>query len=332
MTREIAISVIVPIYNVEKYLHKCLTSLKEQSFENFDVFMIDDGSDDKSGDIARGFAKKDSRFNYTHIERSGVANARNVGVAKADGEFIAFVDSDDFVEKDYLQTLYRAAVENNCKISSCNYCIFYEEKPLKEHKVRVRKLRTGVYSRDKYLTQVIRDWSVRSYLWNKLWHRSLFDDNNIAFPNMYFEDIATVARLVFHTNSVAVVDKPLYHYTVRSNSIMTTIKVEKINDYILSYGIVRNYIEYNGELKKFRLVLIYFSFIIYFANYYNVYKLHRSRRNFKNIVQNQRIANKCIVYFAGRKFKATAEHPTLPQYIVSPEERCIKPKREKMTN
>lgn len=319
MPQSVAVSVIVPIYNVEDYLERCLGSIEKQTLRNFNVIMIDDGSDDKSGDIARTFAEKDGRFLYKKVGRNGVAAARNKGLELADGEFIAFVDSDDYVDTTYLEELYNAAVDNDCKISSCNYSLAYADKPGVDRPVKVRKLKTGVYSKEFYVKHAIRDWDVRSYLWNKLWHRSLFFDNNITFPNMYFEDIATVARLAFHTNKVAVIDKPLYYYSVRSNSIMTTTKVEKINDYILAYGITRNYIEYHGDTKTYRYSFLKFAFIIYFANYYNVFKLHLECRNFKGWFKNQVISNKNILHFARRSFEATEASPILPEYIFSPE-------------
>lgn len=316
MPQKVAVSVIVPIYNAEKYLHDCLEAIAAQTFKNFDVIMIDDGSEDSGGEIAKKYSEKDSRFVYKRVERNGVAMARNAGLELADGEYIAFVDSDDRIERNYIEELYNAAVNNNCMISSCNYSVVRNgiAKP-----VRVRKLRSGVYSKEFYLKRVIRDWSVRSYLWNKLWHRSLFFDNDITFPKMYFEDIATVARLVYHTNSVAVVDKPLYNYYIRSNSIMTSVKVEKINDYILSYGILRNYIFFHGDGKRYRMALFGLAVIIYFANYYNIFKLHCACRNFKGWIRNQHISNKNIIYFASGACEPTADYPKLPQYICYPE-------------
>lgn len=321
MTQDIAISVIVPIYNVEKYLDRCLSSLQGQTFSSFDVIMIDDGSEDKSADIAKGYAQSDRRFIYKRVERNGVARARNAGLSMTNGEYIAFVDSDDYVDNNYLEKLYFTAVENNCKISSCNYELVYEGGANAAHPVRIRKLKSGIYTRKRYLSKAIRDWSVRSYLWNKLWHRSLFFDNDITFPEMYFEDIATVARLIFHTNSVAVVDEPLYHYMVRKNSIMTTVKVEKINDYILSYGIVKNYIEYHGEYKQYRIALARLAVIVFFANYYNVFELHFVCRNFKGWIKNQHIANKGILHFACGTFTPTDSYPSMPQYIIAPENK-----------
>lgn len=320
MKNKTDVSIIVPIYNAEKYIYACLESIRNQTFTNFEVLMVDDGSDDKSGSIAMEFAKNDNRFSYSRIERGGVANARNHGLKLSRGKYIGFVDSDDTVAPTYLYELYTAAESNGCDIASCSYNVI-KTRPGKSDSVtpvRIRKLKSGIYTGEFYTEQVIRDWSVRSYLWNKLFRRELFFDNNITFPSMYFEDIATVARLSFHTNSVAITDKPLYNYFIRENSIMTSVKVEKINDYILSYGIVKNYITYNGRLQRYKRAFFRFAFIIYFANYYNVFELHCNCKNFHGWLKNQHISNKNILYFASHRFKAGKDAPKLPQYILNP--------------
>ncbi len=324
-----AVSVIVPIYNAGELLKLCLNSLRRQTMDDFEVIMIDDSSSDNCHVTAESFAKKDSRFFYYRVDRGGVANARNAGLSKARGEYIAFVDSDDYVEREYLEELYNTAVSSSCKVSSCNYSLVYFDKPGKNHPIRVRKLRSGVYSNKYYVTQIIRDWKVRSYLWNKLWHRSLFFDNDITFPSMYFEDIATVARLAYYTDRVAVVDKPLYHYMVHKGSIMTTAKVEKINDYILSYGIIRNFLEYRGDTKTYRAALEHLGLIIYFANYFNLIQLHYVRGSYKYLFKNIRTANRLIMYFIKGEFTPTEDYPKMPEYIFDPEDlRGSKRKRK----
>ena len=207
-----------------------------------------------------------------------------------------------------------------CEVSSCNYSVVktFPDKPDKFSPVKIRKLKEGVYSGRYYTDHVIKDWSVRSYLWNKLFRRELFFDNNITFPSIYFEDIATVARLTFHANTVAITDKTLYNYYIRENSIMTSPKVEKINDYILSYGILKNYIAHKGELHKYKSAFFRFAVIIYFANYYNVFELHFKSKNFHGWIKNQHISNKNILYFASRKFKPDKDMPKLVQYALNP--------------
>ena len=325
MKHTTAISIIVPIYNSEKYLRDCLLSIQNQTFDDFEVLLINDGSSDRSGSIAEEFAKADKRFKYFNFERGGVANTRNHGLETANGKYIGFVDSDDTVEKDYLYELYNAAEKTNSDISSCNYSIVrtYKNRPDKFFPVRIGKLKDGVYSGRFYTDRVIKDWSVRSYLWNKLFRRELFFDHNIKFPSMYFEDIATVARLTFHANTVAITDKPLYNYYIRANSIMTSPRIEKINDYVLSYGILKNYIAHQGQLRYYKAAFFRLAVIIYFANIYNVFEIHYKAKNFHGWIKNQHITNSNILYFASRKYKPNEDLPTLPRYAVNPPEQKI---------
>lgn len=318
MNKKIDVSIIVPVYNGEKYLSECLESIRVQTFSDFEVLIIDDGSDDNSASIAEEFSKKDDRFKLTKIYRGGVANARNRGLELSKGEYIGFIDCDDTVEPEYLETLYHTAKDNECDIASCNYCIVRTKPFFLRWRVHIRKLKTGVYTKEYYLNHIIRDWDVRCYLWNKLWHRKLFFDNHITFPKMYFEDIATVPRLAFHANKVAIADKPLYNYFVRANSIMTSVKVEKINDYIMSFGIIKNYIQLNGQLDTYKKSLDKLSKIILIANYYNVFELHLHSHSFHGLKRNQTIANKNIRAFASDSFEAKPTAPVVSEYIINP--------------
>ena len=318
MNKRIDVSIIIPVYNGEKYISECLESIRVQTLESFEVLIIDDGSEDNSGKIAKEVAKKDERFKYTRLDRGGVANARNKGLQLAKGEYIGFVDCDDTVEPEYIETLYKTAKDNDCDISSCNYCIVRTKPFYLKWKVGTRKLKTGVYTREFYLKHVIEDWDVRCYLWNKLWHRKLFFENNITFPKMYFEDIATVPRLAFHANKVAIADVALYNYFIRANSIMTSVKVEKINDYIMSFAIMKSYIQLNGELDTYKKSLDKLAKIIKVANHFNVFELHWHSRNFHGHKRNRSIADKNITAFASDDFRPTTALPVMSEYIINP--------------
>ena len=318
MNKRIDVSIIIPVYNGEKYISECLESIRVQTLESFEVLIIDDGSEDNSGKIAKEVAKKDERFKYTRLDRGGVANARNKGLQLAKGEYIGFVDCDDTVEPEYIETLYKTAKDNDCDISSCNYCIVRTKPFYLKWKVGTRKLKTGVYTKEFYLKHVIEDWDVRCYLWNKLWHRKLFFENNITFPKIYFEDIATVPRLAFHANKVAIADVALYNYFIRANSIMTSVKVEKINDYIMSFAIMKSYIQLNGELDTYKKSLDKLAKIIKVANHFNVFELHWHSRNFHGHKRNRSIADKNITAFASDDFRPTTALPVMSEYIINP--------------
>ena len=115
------ISVIVPIYNVENYLRMCLDSIQNQTYKNFECLLINDGSPDNSAEICREYAAKDSRFRYFEKENGGVSSARNLGIERSEGVYITFVDSDDWVEPDYLEVLYSIIVQEKADISVSTY-------------------------------------------------------------------------------------------------------------------------------------------------------------------------------------------------------------------
>ena len=123
------ISIIVPIYNVEKYLSRCINSVLSQTFPDFELLLIDDGSTDKSGYICDGYAQKDSRIKVFHIENGGVSAARNYGLDNARGEWITFVDADDWIDKDMYYKLYNEAILSEADIVICDFYIYYNQKP-----------------------------------------------------------------------------------------------------------------------------------------------------------------------------------------------------------
>lgn len=122
------ISVIVPVYNVEPFISSCLDSLSKQIYQNFEVLMINDGSTDNSGVICQEYTESDSRFHYYRKENGGLSDARNAGIARAQGEFISFVDSDDWIEPTYVEDLYRAALFNDAEVAVSNYQEFHQER------------------------------------------------------------------------------------------------------------------------------------------------------------------------------------------------------------
>ena len=119
------ISIIVPIYNVENYLRQCLDSIMSQTYQNFECLLINDGSPDNSADICREYVEKDSRFRYFEKENGGVSSARNLGIEHSKGEYITFIDSDDWVDSDYLEVLYNALIDENADISVSTYKRFH---------------------------------------------------------------------------------------------------------------------------------------------------------------------------------------------------------------
>ena len=247
------ISVIVPVYKVEKYIERCLESIRTQEFSGFEVIMIDDGTPDNSAAIAEDFARRDSRFCLYRQPNSGVGAVRNRGIMLAKGEYIAFVDSDDAIARNHLSVLYSAAEKADADIvCGSYYCCNEKGEGLRRSQLRKAK---GVYPRDKIIGSAIRDVTIRSYLWNKLWRRSLFVDNGVSFPNRWFEDSAVVPMMFYYAKTVAVISDSTYIYTCRNNSITGLTAARCVGDYLYADYQVREFFFSRPEAKQYRFNL-----------------------------------------------------------------------------
>lgn len=297
------ISVIIPIYNVSEYLSRCLSSVSYQSFKNYEVIMIDDGSTDNSPQIAQEFEKKYPNFKLVHNTEKGVSSARNLGISLACGEYIAFVDSDDYIDINFLKYLYTAAKENNADVVHCNYGLYHIESGL-VCPILVRKPRTGIMSNMEMVEHTVADFSMRSYLWNKLWKRSLFTENNITFPKIKFEDIATTSRLLYFANKGVVINKVLYYYTIRKGSIVQTVSLKNSSDYLLSFGYLKRFFLDKNCYKGIRYSFFQLGLAMYFANAYYLFRLHFKCRNFKHFIHNVGVSRKNLYYFCSKEFKS----------------------------
>lgn len=314
------ISVIVPIYNVEQYLNKCIESIINQTFTNIEIILVDDGSTDRSPDICDYYAKNDSRVIVIHKQNCGVAEARNTGIEVAKGRYFAFVDSDDFVDPDYLTELYNAAEANDCDISYCNYSLYNPIKD-KSRTIKIRKPRTGLTTGYKICKQTIRDFSSRSYMWNKLYKRELFFTGiNVRYPDMYFEDIATTSRVLYYAKDVVIINKSLYYYTRRKGSITSFLNTKKMHDYILSLGVLRNFFEQHNDFKRFKFVLRWLGFMMFFGMPFNVIRAHflegEEKDRVRQIMAGIIAGWKCIVYFVSKRFqKSDNVIPEMPYQL-----------------
>lgn len=209
------ISVIVPAYNVERYIRKCLDSVCNQTYRNLEILVIDDGSTDGTGAICDEFAAKDQRITVMHCENGGLSIARNRALDRAKGQLIGFVDSDDWIESNMFQQLHDTLISSDADIAICAY---YREK-----RGRIRKMysdgRVFSMNRKQALSQLVKDKTFRNYVWNKLYRRELFDD--IRFPeHMHFEDTAIMYRLFIKAEAFECINVPLYHHIYRVGSIV----------------------------------------------------------------------------------------------------------------
>ena len=246
------ISVIIPVYNSSAHLAECLESLQKQSFSDFEAIVINNGSTDNSSAVAQSFSDKDKRFRVIQHNHGRQGEARNVGLDNAKGTYIAFVDSDDTVLEKYLEKLYTALTENQADVAVCGYRLYYRksDKVIHNHRVKNR-----VYDRNSAMKELLKDSKMKFYLWNKLWKASLFRDNNIYIPDMFYEDAVACSKLYCHVERVAMTDYCGYSYIRSSNKMFKEIKMDgiRINDYINTIPMIRGYLEEKGMYKSVKL-------------------------------------------------------------------------------
>lgn len=241
------ISVIIPVYKVEKYLEKCIESVLKQTYTNLQIILVDDGSPDNCGKICDEYAKKDSRIEVIHKANGGLSDARNVGINRANGRYIGFVDSDDYIKEDMYEKLINLIKEYNADVSICN---LYDVIDGKEY---VRNKDNGIheYSRIDILKEILLDKNIQSYAWNKLYKKELFDE--IKYPiGKKYEDIGTTFYLFEKCNKIVVTSEPEYYYLKRADSLVNNVTESTILDYteiiIQRYLYIKQNIE---ELRKY---------------------------------------------------------------------------------
>ena len=222
MERKPLISVIVPVYKVEEYLPRCVDSLLVQTYTHLQIILVDDGSPDRCGEICDAYAQKDRRIQVIHKENGGLSSARNAGLEIAEGEFITFLDSDDWIEPDAYETMLNLALEHGVKLVCCGRWDVYGEKrvlglcPEKEEKISGEELAGRIFLWD----------HMDSAAWDKMYHASLLKD--IRYPvGKICEDIPVTYRIALNAGEAVLCPKPFINYYHRPNSITTAVLSDK---------------------------------------------------------------------------------------------------------
>lgn len=210
------ISVIVPIYKVEQYLDRCVQSIVEQTYENLEVILVDDGSPDNCPAMCDAWAAKDSRVKVIHKENGGLSDARNAGLAVATGAYIAFVDSDDWIAPDFLEVLYEALKEKNADIAECGVSYVSEAGEVLRQRGTAQ---LPEMDRIEALRRLVLEDGIYQTVWNKLYRREVID--GILFEKgKHHEDDFWTYQVFDRADRLATVNRPLYNYLQREGSIM----------------------------------------------------------------------------------------------------------------
>lgn len=221
------VSIVVPVYNVEKYLKKSIESILNQTYKNIEILLVDDGSTDSSGQICDSFSKVDPRIRVFHKANGGLSDARNFGIEQMKGQYVAFIDSDDYISKDYVWKLYSSIKNNDSEVSICSFSLVDE----KGEKIKDELLDSGeeCLSGKQILEKVLTADGYRYVVaWNKLYRSTLFEKFQFKIGKLY-EDEFLNYPLFWECQKVSIVEEPLYLYVQREGSIVqSNMTLEKI--------------------------------------------------------------------------------------------------------
>ena len=249
------ISLIIPCYNAESTIAKCLDSVISQSYQNLEIIIIDDGSTDKTSSIIKEFQEKDSRITLINQNNSGVSKARNQGIKMASGKYICFVDSDDWVEENYCSILHKSLIENDADISIAE--AFFEDKNgnlVGKHQISEDSI--VIYDKQTALKLLLEDKIIQSHPWAKLYKSELL--KNISFPENLeaFEDYFTMFKVFNNSEKVAKINQPIYHYIQFENSLSHNLTPKRAYHFFLALMEAYSFLKAQNFESKFHTSII----------------------------------------------------------------------------
>lgn len=281
------VSIIIPIYNVEKYIEQCLNSVLLQTYKDIQVIIVDDGSTDNSTKIVRKVVKDDKRIVFLNQKNKGVSEARNYALKFVKGEYILFIDSDDYLEKEAIEEMVNKMETTESDIIICGYNKFYDLNTKQDLKVLYDKNENEFYT-NKDIAEMMLENKMEGYLWNKLFRTKIWKSLNLSFDSgRYVQDWFPVFKYIVNSNKIRFIQKPLYNYRQREGSAVNKKRDKFLNDYCYAVRKILNYID-NSNLLFDNSIVDYFKYYTYIQaiQYYislnakegfNIYKLYDDR-------------------------------------------------------
>ena len=295
------ISVILPVYNIETYLPKCMESLFCQTYKNIEFILVDDGSKKECADLCDSYMLKDNRVVVYHKTNGGLSDARNFGIERAKGDFITCIDPDDYVDIDYIEYLYNLISKYNVKMSNCQHRVIYDSGKIKENGQNGDLLIDNKNCIERMLYHDVVDTSA----WAKMYHKSLF--NVVKYPKgKIFEDIGTTYALMLQCENIALGYESKYNYIFHNNSIVnSTFKLNKLDMLDMTDKMAKDVLNVYPDLKDAvlrRQVYARFSTLNQMLNCtdYDVIKqnlIHYIKNNKKAVLSNKKTPNRDKIAF-----------------------------------
>ena len=262
------ISVIIPVYNVELYLERCIDSVINQTYKDLEIILVDDGSTEKSSEICDQYKTKDRRIKVIHKENGGLSDARNHGFQVAVGEYVFFLDSDDWLHLDAIQVLHNLMIKHNAQISIANFCYQYDSRQIIAQEITD----DIILNRNQAMELLLENKKIKNFAWGKLYKRELLI--NHPFPKgKLFEDIYWTHLIFDQAKKVVISSQVLVYYYQRSTSISYSFNIKKfdlIEGYLERRKFVKErypiYLHYIDEIL-FHLLLSLFVQSVRYCNY-----------------------------------------------------------------
>lgn len=276
---QMKISIIIPIYNEEKYLESCIKSILNQTYTDFECILVDDGSSDNSSKICDEYALQDTRIVVIHSEHKGVSSARSIGLKMAKGDYISFVDSDDMISNNMLESMMNHIISNNADIVVCGYEYIFEE--TRKSILYAKSINIEIKSGKEVLKTFGEEYSELHFvLCNKLYRKELFE--GIEFPyGMLHEDEFVLYKIYYSAQKVVIINDCFYKYYKRPGSITNVYSLKRLESYIeynkqrINYFKDKNKQIYNAMLKVF--------FITVFQNYKMCLDAKLNKKNIRSL-------------------------------------------------
>lgn len=312
------LSIIVPVYNMEQYLERCMNSIEKQTYKNLEIILVDDGSFDKSPQMCDDYAKKDSRIKVVHKENGGLSDARNAGLAVATGAYIGFVDSDDWIEPDMYEKMYQACIEHDAQVAVCRYAQVYRDRTERGGNNKVT-----AFPKEELLKIYIGghdDYIIYNSVWSKLFARKIVE--GVPFPKgRNSEDIMYTTKAFCKADRGVYIDTCLYAYVLdREGSIMNVKRGERMFQDELPFW--REHIAYIREhvsetLGDFAAYHYYRRLLFYYLDWKKEGKAGSGYA--KRIADELKNSRKEIARIYQKEYGSTGDRARMKLALISPQ-------------
>lgn len=268
------VSVIVPIYKVENYLNKCVDSIINQTYKNLEIILLNDGSPDRCGEIINLYARQDNRIKVFHKENGGLSDARNYGMNFVTGDYVIFVDSDDWIKEDMVETLIKGSLESNADVVQSGFYYAYENYLLYDNRYYSENMDPIVLDKEKLMYELVVNEKVKNFAWGKLYKTKLIKD--IPFKKgVLFEDVFWAHNVMNRVNKYLIIHKPMCYYRQREDSIVATYTERNLD-------ILKGLKERHKFIERNYINLVKESYKIIFITSMTHYQLLKKKKNIKN--------------------------------------------------